>query len=293
MIGYKMATHSEGPIGDRVAVHRRPTKHLHSTHQYDLLLPLFFSKSYRRHQIHSTFLMCHFSFTTVVKLGVFVTLTLIQNGSVRAQPHNENHLRGLSTAGSVQDSRRLDGGDAMDTAAFEDLLAMGPTFTEDQVRAAAAMVDQFYQKPPPSASWQRTIPIDVNFVIIKDTGGQGMTEGQMNAQMDILNSAFYPDFEFQLKTTAVVTNDNFFTVDARNQAQAVALLYQIGAAHKRGGKETLNVYANHWIGSTGAFSRPSQDYGTRDGVFLEFTTAPQGGHWFYNQGKVSCATAVC
>jgi hypothetical protein len=164
-------------------------------------------------------------------------------------------------------------------------IATGPPVTADQIKATAEMVDRFYQKMQGSAdtSWQKTITINVNFVIIKSTGGLGMTEGQMNAQMDVLNGAFGPDFEFNLATSQVVTNDRFFT----GVADSGPVRNEIATAHKRGGKETFNVYVSDIV-AFDAFVSSALGAGTLlDGTFLDYKTVPGGGHIVYSQGKVS------
>jgi hypothetical protein len=158
------------------------------------------------------------------------------------------------------------------------LLPVGPAVTEDQAREFAEAVDKFYHSVsrPSGASFQKTITVDVNFVIVNNTLNQGITQGQMQAQIDLLNNAFQPDFEFNLKTVQFVQNDRFFsgvTVGDPNQVVRT----EVATAHKRGGKETLSVYVVDVQNNVAMFSYPFANVGVLDGIFLDYKTVPGGG----------------
>jgi hypothetical protein len=152
--------------------------------------------------------------------------------------------------------------------------------TENEVKAFSSMVKQFYeeaqQSPSGNRRLQETIKIDVNFVILKSTTGLGATDEQVKAQIDVLNDAFRPDFAFNLTTTQVVTNDTYFF----NVTQYGPVETQMETDYKRGGRETLNVYAlkPNEVGLGGW---------ANGGVVMDYTGLPNGGHHVYSKGFVS------
>jgi hypothetical protein len=171
-----------------------------------------------------------------------------------------------------------------------------PTPTKNQVSSFVTMVDQYYQGQQGlggNRRLQETIAIGVNFVIFKDSVGAGSTLGQMRAQIDILNNAFRPDFAFTVKTTQVVTNDNFFTNVGLDDGPS-SVHVQMKTAYKRGGMETLNVYVLDILDADVALGfayLPFSDPGVLDGVVLDFTTMPYGGSTL-NQGDVRARLEV-
>jgi hypothetical protein len=127
---------------------------------------------------------------------------------------------------------------------------------------------------------QQAITVDVNFVIVKHTDGRGVTEEQMLDQMAVLNQAYSPDFVFKLNTTQVVTNDTWFILYA--DARGPPIERAMKTAHKRGGMETLSVYAVAPSWSSGAVGGgwatfPAQPYGIFDGVVFSYNGVPGGG----------------
>jgi Pregnancy-associated plasma protein-A len=159
--------------------------------------------------------------------------------------------------------------------------------TKEEAVAFASMVDQYYE----GHDGLQEAFVDVNFVIIKHTDGRGATEPQVVAQIAWLNEAFKPDFVFSLKETQVVTNDNFFSnVNYDDPLKTVEM--QMKTAHKRGGKETLSVYAldptDNQGGHIGGWATyPQNSPSVLDGVVLDFTAVPGGGLPGNSEGDVS------
>jgi hypothetical protein len=151
-------------------------------------------------------------------------------------------------------------------------------------------MDQFDRRAKLSAGgyrrMQQAISVDVNFVVVKHTDGRGVTEEQMRAQMEVLNNAFSPDFVFKLNNSQVVTNNTWFDLRGDEDVEL-----QMMRAQKRGGVETMNVYAVHPIHSDGSrgggWARyPWIDAGSLDGVVISFDSVP-GADSTENSGTVS------
>jgi hypothetical protein len=160
-----------------------------------------------------------------------------------------------------------------------------PASTENQVRAYSSMVKQFYEEahsaPDGSRRLQEAIRVGVNFVIVKNAAGLGATEDQVQPQIDVLNAAFGPDFVFNLTSTQVVTNDIYFSnLRSPNDPEWNAER-EMKTAYKRGGTETMSVYAVQTEGGW-AFTG-----GVQDGVVMDYTGVPNGGNWWYSKGHVS------
>jgi hypothetical protein len=126
---------------------------------------------------------------------------------------------------------------------------------------------------------QEPIRVEVNFVNVKNTAGLGATEAQVRAQMDTLNAAFRPDFVFNLNATQDVTSDLFFGgINSTDGTRAVER--QMKEAHRRGGRETLNVYAVDTLTTTGSNGwawYAMVDVGVLDGVVYDHSRVLAGG----------------
>jgi hypothetical protein len=167
-----------------------------------------------------------------------------------------------------------------------------PKPTKNEVLALATTVDRFYREESLGGNrrLQDTIVVNVNFVVVLATNGLGATQGLVLAQIDKLNDAFYPDFEFNLAEMQVVTSDQFFGgIDYNDPNRALEV--QMKSAYKRGGMETLNVYAVDPVGTIGGWAfYPYYNFGASDvldGVVIDYTSLPGGGHWFFTEGAVS------
>jgi hypothetical protein len=213
----------------------------------------------------------------------FTLLVVLLSGGIAYASHHttsdatlENKASGESAWRSLID----DSGGAQEVQ-----ILVGPPVTAEQVREFAEAVDRFYHGVGrPAASFQKTITVDVNFVIVNSTANQGITQGQMLAQMDILNNAFQPDFEFNLKFVQFVQSDLFFSgITTADPNQVV--LTQLSTAHHRGGMETLSVYVVDIQGTSFYYTQPFSNEGVVDGLHLDYKTVPGGGDSQSRQGK--------
>jgi hypothetical protein len=188
------------------------------------------------------------SSTSTALLGVLLAVTSFEN----AWAHEARGLRGL-----MNDN----GGDPS--------FSCGVTArTAAEVKAFSDMVEQFKEEasgsPDGHRRLQEAIQVDVNFVIVKNTAGLGATEEQAQAQINVLNAAFRPDFVFKLNATQVVTNDIYFN----SVTQHGEIERQIQTEYKQGGRETLGIYAFNTGGAGWA--------GVRDGVVISYRSVPGG-----------------
>jgi hypothetical protein len=171
--------------------------------------------------------------------------------------------------------------------------------TSGEVKAIASMVDSFYQGaqgPDRHRRLQGKITVPTNFVTIKSTAGLGATPTQVTAQITFLNNAFAPDFEFVVTSNQVVVNDNYYSnvnVDIPGGVQT-----QMKTQLKVGGKETLSIYAldptDNRGGNIGGWAYyPWSNVGVLDGVVMDWTGVPGGGHFYFTQGDVSIGRKNC
>jgi hypothetical protein len=112
----------------------------------------------------------------------------------------------------------------------------------------------------------------------------------VNAQIEFLNNAFRPDFVFKLHTTQTEVNDDYFNnVNVNDRERVVER--QMKEQYRRGGMETLNVYAvkpRSNTGTTGGWAfYPMGNPGELDGVVMDYSGVPGGGHAYYTEGDVS------
>jgi hypothetical protein len=144
--------------------------------------------------------------------------------------------------------------------------------------------------PGESRLLQQATAIGVNFVNIKSSAGVGATEAQVRAQIDVLNTAFRPDFVFNLNATREVTNDNYFgNINTDILPNPVEM--QMKQEYRRGGMETLNVYSVQLVrdGRTtvGYATLPVADGGPSDGIVIDYTTVPNDRGGETDMGMVS------
>jgi Pregnancy-associated plasma protein-A len=164
--------------------------------------------------------------------------------------------------------------------------------TPDEVRAFNDMVDQFYREaqtsPAGNRRLQETINVVVNFLNVKSSAGLGATDADLQAQMDVLNAAFRPDFVFNLNASQVVTNDVYFgTIDSDTLGGPVEM--EMKTQYRQGGLETLNIYSVNVLTNgrtTSGWSMFSTGNIPADGVVMDYQTVPNGGGSSY-KGFVS------
>jgi hypothetical protein len=230
-------------------------------------------------------------------LGAVLALTSIDkacaHGSGHAAHEHQPEDPAILSRGLVADSGGVEGAEVparpCGTAAL----------TSGEVKALAGVVDSFYQGaqgPDGHRRLQGKIMVPTNFVSIKSTTGLGATPAQVTAQMNFLNNAFAPDFEFVLTNNQVVVNDNYYSnvnVDIPGGVQT-----QMKTQYKVGGKETLSIYAldptDNRGGNVGGWAYyPWSNAGVLDGVVMDWTGVPGGGNFYFTQGDVSTEYKSC
>jgi hypothetical protein len=127
------------------------------------------------------------------------------------------------------------------------------------------------------------IVIAVNYVLISNsTGGGYITDQELQAQTDVLNSAFAPQFAFAPYNVLRVLNDQFFS-NCRTYGSQFKPLY------RQGGPETLNFYTCNGAGILGFANLPGGGGATaiNDGVVVSHHTLPGRSKGAYGLGDVS------
>jgi hypothetical protein len=127
------------------------------------------------------------------------------------------------------------------------------------------------------------IVIAVNYVLISNsTGGGYITDQELQAQTDVLNSAFAPQFAFAPYNVLRVLNDAFFS-NCRTYGSQFKPLY------RQGGPETLNFYTCNGAGILGFANLPGGGGATaiNDGVVVSHHTLPGRSKGAYGLGDVS------
>jgi hypothetical protein len=129
------------------------------------------------------------------------------------------------------------------------------------------------------------IVVPVNFVIISSSAGEGsISDAELQAQIDVLNKAFAPQFTFQPYNIQRVVNDAFFN-------GCFQYGYQYKPMYRQGGPETLNLFTCNGGGVLGFANLPSNG-GARaanDGVVVSHHTLPGRSQGAYGLGHVSAS----
>lgn len=129
-----------------------------------------------------------------------------------------------------------------------------------------------------------SVTIDVYMHVITDSSGNGtLSTGDINAQITVLNNAYSDTpFRFNLVTTNVVANNNWYTAGYGSAAES-----QMKAALRQGDASDLNIYAaNIGDGLLGWATFPSS-YASdpvNDGVVVLSDSFPGGSAAPYNEG---------
>jgi len=136
--------------------------------------------------------------------------------------------------------------------------------------------------PAPISGFNATVP--VYFHVITSSSGQGsLSSGAINAQMQVLNSAYSgTGFSFNLISTDVTANDTWYTVGYGTAAET-----QMKAALRQGGANALNIYAANIGGGLLGWATFPSDYASnpsRDGVVVLSASLPGGSAAPYNEG---------
>lgn len=152
-----------------------------------------------------------------------------------------------------------------------------PEPDENEIKDADSVYENYQlrtaARPPP------TTPINVPtvFHIITDSEGNGYVSGDtITEQLEILNSAFDPYFNFYLKAPApnpTRTSNNIYFDELNDQDTMKDELRQ-------GGCDTLNIYSNSGYGFLGFAYYPNScnNNKKKDGVVINYQTFPRGSY---------------
>jgi glutamine cyclotransferase len=195
--------------------------------------------------------------TKTALLGVLLALASVSSAFASSSSTNEHHLEDPSNVGGVRGS----------TA-------------------------EAHGSPGGYRRLQQAITVNVNFVNFKNSAGEGATEAQVRAQMDVLNAAFRGNFVFNY-TIQDVTNDAIFGNIDSDAAGRDPTETQMKQQYKRGNRDTLSVYSVSLVrpgkNTVGWAYTPEVDVGFQDGIVMEWRTVP--GVSEENLGMVSITGA--
>jgi hypothetical protein len=184
--------------------------------------------------------------------------------------------------------------------------------TNGEVRMSMGEVADFYRQVENDNDWKRRlqvgpINIDVNWVVVTDSDGNGnVTQATLKKQMDILNAAYRPDFNFRLTSTQYVSNDTFFSFESTFPDPPSGPELALKSRYRRGGTETLNIYSLEPLYPNpdnddspptllgyAYFPYPFLNGGVVDGVVVHHETLPGGAFIDFNEGAVSGNLSLC
>jgi len=153
--------------------------------------------------------------------------------------------------------------------------------TQEEFEAAEAARHQVLKSAPQvTAGGQINVYVHV---ITNSTGGGNLPDSQINAQIDVLNTAYAPGgWKFVLASKDVTANDAWYVMEPGTAAET-----QAKNALRQGGAADLNLYtANIGAGLLGWATFP-KDY-TRspkmDGVVILTSSFPGGTATNYDEG---------
>jgi hypothetical protein len=153
--------------------------------------------------------------------------------------------------------------------------------SDEEMRVGTQVVQEWKQRNPRHRELASTVTIDAYIHVIKHSSGKGATPEMVKDQMDVLNEAYKPDFQFNLRETDEIVNDDWFPMKYRNKT----LETDMKTTHRVGGPETLNIYIAH-PGGLGWATYP-QNYTKQpllDGVIIRDQSMPGGSSSPYNLG---------
>jgi hypothetical protein len=127
----------------------------------------------------------------------------------------------------------------------------------------------------------KTIVVPLYFHVLIGNNGKGdLSDSQVQAQIDVLESSFSPDFTFQLKKITRSENNFWFTAPVGSDAER-----EFKANLRRGGPDALNFYTlAPSDGVLGWATLPSSGQRTEDGVCVNYASLPGGTLGQYNEG---------
>lgn len=127
------------------------------------------------------------------------------------------------------------------------------------------------------------VRVPVYFHIITSSGRGSVSQGQINDQMDVLNAAYAPHFQFYEAASASVTNkNNWYSASLGSNAER-----NMKKNLRRGDENALNIYTSSpgggvlgWATFPSGVAFDQSD----DGVVLQYNTLPRGTLAPYNEG---------
>lgn len=125
--------------------------------------------------------------------------------------------------------------------------------------------------------------INVYFHVITSSSGQGaLSNGEINSQINVLNSAYAgTEFQFALAGTDTTANNSWFT-STGGSSEA-----QMKAGLRQGSADDLNIYTNDMGGGLLGWATFPSSYASSpsdDGVVLLYSSLPGGSAAPYNEG---------
>ncbi|MCV2883719.1 zinc metalloprotease [Aestuariibacter sp. AA17] len=165
--------------------------------------------------------------------------------------------------------------------------------TEHPSPAEAALKEQHFDtlriKSGKSADFQTmraagSVTVDVYFHVITDNSGTGMlSNGDINAQMAVLNEAYADTpFTFNLKSVDYTQNSSWFNAGYGSSAET-----QMKSALRQGDASDLNFYTTNAGGDLLGWATFPTDYASNpmdDGVIVLYSSLPNGSAAPYNEG---------
>ncbi len=156
-----------------------------------------------------------------------------------------------------------------------------PDPTPEQIAELDAKVNEWVASSLSRVQSFETIRVPVTFHIIQEYEGstENQVIGKVKAQLDVMNKAFAPDFEFVLVETKYHVNANWWE-DTTPQGGV--------KSHTRvGGTDMLNVWWNRCNGGKylGYATLPYSAESSSDGIVSYHGTVKGGSRANYDEGK--------
>jgi len=158
-----------------------------------------------------------------------------------------------------------------------------PDPTEDQIRVASSVADQWSRNNKIS---EQTIEIQTYFHVVRSgTGSGGLTPAQIQDSIDVINTAFAPNFSFVFNAdTDVDTSDNqsWYTAGPGSGAET-----SMKSTLRKGDCSDLNIYSSSPGGGLLGWATFPDSCATSesyDGVVILEGSVPGGSSAPYNEG---------
>jgi len=165
------------------------------------------------------------------------------------------------------------------------IVRCGTAEPTSEIGAATAKMVQSWKAKKIKDGWKGELlakDVNVYFHIIKNSLGTGfMSQTDVTNSLEVLNNSFQ-DFNFIQAGVTVTINDKWFSAGAES-ASAFEMFQNL----RRGDQKDLNVYYHKPGGGLlGYATVPWEyaDYGTQDGVVIDYESIPGGSLLSYNEG---------